>query len=71
MLGAELLGMAKGLTIFTMIVAAFLVLVFGLDLFTGIPFNRPESAGPLIDVSFVLCGLLLAYISWTTFRELE
>jgi hypothetical protein len=64
------MGMAKGLTLFTMVVAAIIVLVFGLDLAAKFPFGRPQGA-ILLDASFVVCGLLLAYIGWTTFRELE
>lgn len=62
--------MARGLTIFTMVIAGIIVLVFGLDLAVGFPFRRPEGT-LLMNICFILGGLLLGYLGWTTFRELE
>jgi hypothetical protein len=32
----------------------------------GIPFSKASLA---MDISFVICGLVLAYLSWATLRE--
>lgn len=60
--------MARGLTIMGMVVAAMMLVLFGLDWASGIPFGRPSV---LIDICFLISGALLLYCSWTTFRELE
>jgi len=59
--------MARALTILGLVVAALLLIIFGLDLALGIPFGKPSM---MMDVGFVVCGAILAYLSWTTFREL-
>lgn len=51
-----------------MVVAAMMLVLFGLDWASGIPFGRPSV---LIDICFLISGALLLYCSWTTFRELE
>ncbi len=48
--------------------AVLLLLLFGLDLAIGIPFQK---ANWLMDLIFVLCSLGLAYISWTTYKEVR
>ena len=53
---------------FSYVVAALLATVFGLDLLTGIPFIR---ASVLFDVTNVICGLTLGYLSWNTHRDLR
>lgn len=58
--------MPKVLTICGMIVAVLLLVVFGLDLGLGIPFSK---ASMTIDIAFVVCALILAYLSFSTFRE--
>ena len=60
--------MAKGLTIMAMIVAMLIFLLFALDLALGFPFSR---ASLLMDVTFVICALLLGYIGWSSFKELR
>jgi len=59
--------MSKALTIAGLIVSALLLLLFGLDLALGIPFGKPSLT---MDIGFLICGLALAYMSWTTYREL-
>jgi len=59
--------MEKGLTILGMVIA-ILLLLFALDLVLGLPFKR---ASTLMDVAFVACSIVLAYLSWSTLRELE
>jgi len=58
--------MAKGFAIFGFVVAIVLLLVFGLDLAVGIPFDRISMVA---DILFVLASLALGVISWMTFRE--
>jgi hypothetical protein len=58
--------MPKGLCIAGIVVPALLLLVFGLDLAIGIPFNR---ANTFMDVGFLICTGLLGFLSWTTLRE--
>jgi hypothetical protein len=60
-------GMPKALTVMGMVVAVITVLIFVLDLAIGIPFS---SADMTIDIGFAICGVLLFFLSWTTFREL-
>ena len=58
--------MPKFFAICALIVALGLLLIFGLDLAISVPFKK---ASTVMDVGFVICGLALAYMSWTTFRE--
>jgi hypothetical protein len=60
--------MSKAFAILALLVALVLLLVFGLDLGIGVPFNK---ASVTMDVGFVICSLILAYQSFTTFRELR
>jgi hypothetical protein len=59
--------MPKALSISGMVVAVLLLLIFGLDLALKFPFNQ---ASMPMDIGFVVCALVLAYLSWSTFREL-
>jgi len=56
----------KVLCIIGMVVAALLLLVFGVDAAVGFPFNQ---ANLLMDISLIVCSLVLGYISWTTMRQ--
>jgi hypothetical protein len=59
--------MAKIACIFGLIVALALLVVFGLDIGMGIPFL---GSNKIMDIGFIVASLLLAYISFATFREL-
>ena len=59
--------MPKVLSIAGMVVAALVSLTFLLDLALGIPFNK---ASMLMDAGFLVCSLILGYLSWSTYREL-
>lgn len=66
--------MAKALSLFGVIVALTLVLIFSIDVALGKP---ATGEGPLfmgfsktMDVGFIIAGVLLGYISFMTFREL-
>lgn len=58
--------MPKVLTISAMVIAVLLLLLFGLDLALQIPFSRVSW---VIDVAFVVCALILGYLSWSVMRE--
>jgi threonine/homoserine/homoserine lactone efflux protein len=58
--------MPKALCMVGMAVAILLLIIFTLDLVASIPFQRASLA---MDISMILCGLMLGYTSWTTFRE--
>jgi len=58
--------MPKALCVIGMIVAGLLILLFGLDAAVGIPFN---SASMMMDVGMIVASAIVAYLSWSTFRE--
>jgi threonine/homoserine/homoserine lactone efflux protein len=59
--------MPKVLTISGMVVAFLTLLLFGLDLGVGFPFSK---ASQMMDISFVICALVLAYLSWSAWKDL-
>ena len=59
-------SMPKALCWFGTGVAAILLLVFGLDLAVGIPFGGVSS---WMDIGFIVCSVILGYLSWITKRE--
>ncbi len=59
--------MSKALAISGLVVSLLLLLIFGLDLAIAIPFGRSVK---VMDIGFVISALLLAYMSWSTYREL-
>jgi len=60
--------MPKALTISGMVVAALLLIVFGLDLAIGFPFGRGPSL--IMDICGTISAALLGYMSWSAYREL-
>ena len=60
--------MPKALCLTGMVVAILLLALFLLDLAAGFPFSRASS---VLDVTFALCSAALAYLSWSTLRELD
>ncbi len=60
--------MSKALTIGGMVVAILLLILFATDLAIKIPFKR---AAILMDVAFIVCAVILGYLSWSTFKELQ
>jgi len=58
--------MPKALCIVGMAVAAILLLLFGLDLALGIPFGKMSM---MMNVGYLVCAVVLAYLSWSTYRE--
>jgi hypothetical protein len=63
---AAKISVEKALLILSFSVAAFMILSSGIDLATGWPFSR---ASVLFDVSSVICGGGLAYLSWNATRD--
>ena len=61
--------MPKALCIGGMVVSILLLLLFGLDLVTGFPFGVAEQTNYVMHIGFVICSLILGYLSWTTLRE--
>ena len=59
--------MPKALSIIGLTVSALVLLIFSLDMALGIPF---QSASSTMDVGFIICSLVLGYLSWSTMREL-
>ncbi len=58
--------MPRTLCITGTVIAALLLLLFGLDLVVGVPFN---TASQVVDIGLVVSGGILAYLSWSTLRE--
>jgi threonine/homoserine/homoserine lactone efflux protein len=57
--------MPKILAISGMVVAALILLLFGLDAASPI-FHRPSM---VMDILFLISAALLAYMSWSAYRE--
>jgi hypothetical protein len=58
--------MPKALAIVGLAVSVLLFVVFGLDYVTKFPFQK---ASPAMDIGFIICSAVLAYMSWNTLRE--
>jgi len=58
--------MPKALCISGMAVSALVLLIFGLDLAVGFPF---QGASTVMDIGFIVCAAALGYLGWATFRE--
>ena len=59
--------MSKALTLVGMVIAILLVLLFGLDL--ALPQFLFGRVSVIMDGGFIVCGILLGLLSWTTYRE--
>jgi hypothetical protein len=59
--------MPKGFTILGMVTSILILLLFSADLAVKFPFNRQVT----LDVVFIICALILGYLSWSTMRELS
>jgi hypothetical protein len=58
--------MAKALTVLGLLVAILLLVVFAADLALGIPFSKASIA---MDIGIIICAIILAYLSWTAYKE--
>jgi hypothetical protein len=61
-------SMSKVLCLIGGVIAALMLLIFGLDLAVKFPFNRIDTT---MDIGFVVCALILGYGSWSTMRGLR
>jgi hypothetical protein len=59
-------SMPKALCIVGTVIAALLLLVFGIDLALKFPFGRQPW---WMDLGFAVCAGILGYLSWTALRE--
>ena len=59
-------SMAKALCILGTAISILVLVVFGLDLLTTIPFGR---AAMMLDIGFLISAAILGYLSYTTLRE--
>ena len=58
--------MAKALCMTGLVVSGLIAILFAADLIARVPFGR---ATPVMDISMLVCAILLGLISWMTFRE--
>jgi hypothetical protein len=57
--------MGRALCIFGLVAAAFLLVLFGADIATG----ALQLGSMVVDIVFLICALIIGYLSWTTLRE--
>ena len=50
-----------------MVIGGLIALLFLLDLAAGFPFGGKASI--VVNIGFILCGAVLAYLGWSAFRE--
>ena len=60
--------MSKALSIFGVVIAVILLFAFGLDVAIGVPFS---GANTTMDIVFVICALILGYLSWDALRDIK
>lgn len=58
--------MGKAMSIAGLVVGAVLAVAFALDLVLGIPFGGKV---PVMNIGFLVSGLILAYLGWSAFRD--
>lgn len=58
--------MGRAMAIAGMVVGAVVGLMFALDLAIQFPFGRRV---PMMDIGFLICGAILAYLSWSAMRD--
>jgi hypothetical protein len=58
--------MSKALTIFGMVVAGLVALVFIADMALGIPFS---SASWTMDIGAIVAAAVLGYLAWDAYRD--
>jgi len=56
----------KALIALAALISAVLILAFGVDLITGWPFHRYSLP---MDITYLISGIVLAYLTWHTYRE--
>ncbi len=68
--GNKASSMPKALSIAGMVVAALVLLIFALDMFTNIPFHGASWYG-YMNIGFIVCALALGYLSWSAYRDVR
>jgi hypothetical protein len=58
--------MGKAMSIAGMVVGGTLAVIFALDLMLKVPFGGRV---PMMNIGFLVCGGILAYLSWSAFRD--
>lgn len=58
--------MAKAMSIFGMVVAALMLLAFGIDPILGVPFG---GANVVMDIGFAVASAILGYMAFDSFRS--
>ena len=58
--------MPKVLCIAGMVISVLLLVLFGMDLAMGVPF---QGRSTMMDVVFIICAAILGFLGWMTFRE--
>jgi hypothetical protein len=58
--------MSKALTIFGMVVAGLIAMIFVADIAVGIPFS---GASWMMDIGAIIAASILAYLAWDAFRD--
>jgi hypothetical protein len=48
------------------VISAVLIVAFGVDLLSGWPFHRYSLP---MDITYLISGVVLAYLTWHTYRE--
>jgi len=61
--------MPKALCMTGMVIAIFLLILFLLDLVVPTTWAPFKGASVMMDIAFVICALVLGYLSWMTWRE--
>jgi hypothetical protein len=59
--------MGKAMSIAGMVTGGLVAMAFLANLLIGAPFGG--YGGTFVNVGFVLCGTILAYLGWNAFRE--
>jgi len=60
--------MGKAMSIAGLVIGGVLALAFALDLVLEFPFGRRS---PMMDIGFMICSGILAYLSWNALREAQ
>ncbi|HTQ37907.1 MAG TPA: hypothetical protein VMJ32_02705 [Pirellulales bacterium] len=60
--------MSKALSIIGMLIAFLILLVFALDLAIKVPFGGMSASGTM-DIGMIIGSAILAYLSWSAYRE--
>ena len=63
--------MGKAMAVTGMVVGGLVAVMFALDLFTAFPFGGSSKGGALSDIGMALCGAIVAYLGWNSFRDIK